>query len=50
MFGAGRVAAQEPALVFGRNVQLDLEVDRGVTSEEADWFIGFGVAVRTRMF
>jgi hypothetical protein len=36
--------------LFGPNVQLDLEAGRGITSEAPDWFIGFGVAVRTRMF
>ncbi len=30
----------------GRNIQLDAEVGRGLTRQAADWFVGFGIAVR----
>jgi hypothetical protein len=38
------------ARMFGRNLQLDVEAGRAITSEASDWFIGFGIALRTRAF
>jgi Putative MetA-pathway of phenol degradation len=31
---------------FGRNVQIDISVGRGLTSDAPDWFIGTGFAIR----
>lgn len=31
---------------FGNNLQVDVEVGRGVSGDAQDWFVGFGFAVR----
>jgi hypothetical protein len=34
---------------FGHSLQFDIEAGRGLTATAADWFVGFGFAVRGRL-
>lgn len=46
--GAGWTVNTGVTRSLGDDIQLDVEVGRGVTSEAPDWFVGFGFVVRSR--